>query len=327
MPQFQFSSDVFSMRPPFTTREQQISLLKRLERPKGPVDVVLDTDTFNEIDDQFALSYMMKAPEKLNVKAIYAAPFFNEKSSGPLDGMEKSYQEILKLLSLLDMDAFAKNVYRGSGAYLPSETESVASPAAADLAQRAMAYSPENPLYVIALGAITNVASAILQNPDIIDRIVIVWLGGHATEYPLNNEFNLIQDIAAARVVFGCGTALVQLPCMGVVSGFTVSGPELLAYFKGKNPLCDYLAENTIAEAESYAKGKAWTRVIWDVTAVAWLLDDSLMLDCLIPSPIPEYDHHYATCKTRHPIRYVYQINRDNLLNDMILRLTGGPLS
>ena len=34
-------------------------LLKRLEHPSGRVDVVLDTDTFNEIDDQFALAYLI----------------------------------------------------------------------------------------------------------------------------------------------------------------------------------------------------------------------------------------------------------------------------
>ena len=69
-------------------------LIQRLEKPKGRVDVVIDTDTYNEIDDQFALSYLIKSDEKLNLKAIYAAPFFNEKSTGPADGMEKSYQEI-----------------------------------------------------------------------------------------------------------------------------------------------------------------------------------------------------------------------------------------
>ena len=54
-------------------------LIRRLEKPKGRVDVVIDTDTYNEIDDQFALSYLIKSDEKLNLKAIYAAPFFNEK--------------------------------------------------------------------------------------------------------------------------------------------------------------------------------------------------------------------------------------------------------
>ena len=56
------------------------SLLRRLTKPKGKIDVVLDTDTYNELDDQFALSYMMKNSDKLNVKALYAAPFLNDKS-------------------------------------------------------------------------------------------------------------------------------------------------------------------------------------------------------------------------------------------------------
>lgn len=56
-------------------------LIRRLEKPKGRVDVVIDTDTYNEIDDQYALSYLIKSDEKLDLKAIYAAPFFNEKST------------------------------------------------------------------------------------------------------------------------------------------------------------------------------------------------------------------------------------------------------
>ena len=42
---------------------------KNLLVPKGNVDVVLDTDAYNEIDDQFALSYMMLSPERINIKA------------------------------------------------------------------------------------------------------------------------------------------------------------------------------------------------------------------------------------------------------------------
>ena len=67
--------------------------------------MVLDTDTYNEIDDQFALVYALLCPEKLNVEAVYAAPFTNDRSTGPGDGMEKSYEEILRLLERLHMDA------------------------------------------------------------------------------------------------------------------------------------------------------------------------------------------------------------------------------
>ena len=64
-----------------------LGLLNRLNKPAGPVDVVLDTDTYNEIDDQYALSYLVKSGDKLHLKAVYAAPFFNEKSTGPEDGI------------------------------------------------------------------------------------------------------------------------------------------------------------------------------------------------------------------------------------------------
>lgn len=79
------------------------ALIHRLQKPAGPVDVVLDTDTYNEIDDQFALSYMIRNGDKLRVQAIYAAPFHNEKSVSPKDGMEKSFSEILTLLALLEI--------------------------------------------------------------------------------------------------------------------------------------------------------------------------------------------------------------------------------
>ena len=59
------------------TNEQ---LIKNLHTPFGKADVVLDTDAYNEIDDQFAISYMLKSSDKLNLLRIYAAPFFNEKS-------------------------------------------------------------------------------------------------------------------------------------------------------------------------------------------------------------------------------------------------------
>lgn len=299
------------------TNEQRI---KNLSVPSGRVDVVLDTDAYNEIDDQFAISYLLKSKEKLNTRAIYAAPFFNSNSEGPKDGMEKSYDEILKLLSLLNEEV---DVYKGSEKYLDDENTPVISPAAQDLAERVKNYSPQNPLYVVAISAITNIASAILLNPEVAENTVVVWLGGHALHYEHTKEFNMRQDVAAARVVMQSGVPFVQLPCMGVVSQFSVSKPELEFWLKGKNPLAEYLAENTIKEADSYAKGTAWTRVIWDVTAVAWLLNDSdkFMESRIIPTPIPTYDNFYANDYNGYPMRYVYNINRDNLMTDLFMKL------
>jgi hypothetical protein len=298
-------------------------LIRRLKKPLGMVDVIIDTDTYNEIDDQFALAFLIKSPEKLVLKGIYAAPFYNQNSSSPADGMEKSYNEIFNVLTLMKRDDLKPLVKRGSVKYLPSETEPVDSEAARDLAELAMKYSADKPLYVIAIGAITNIASAILMKPEIIDRIVIIWLGGNALHWINNVEFNLSQDVAAARVVFGCGAALVQLPCMGVVSAFTASGPELEHWLRGKNELCDYLVDYTTKSALKDGGLPNWTRAIWDVTAVGWLLDGDFMLDRLEPSPIPQYDHHWSIDPRRHLFRYVYHINRDKLFKALFEKLAG----
>ncbi len=294
--------------------------IQNLSAPMGRVDVVLDTDAYNEIDDQFAIAYLLRSGEKLDPRAIYAAPFFNSRAESPADGMEKSYREVETLLDLLDRKI---DVFRGSEKYLPDEKTPVESPAARDLAERAKQYSPEHPLYVVAIGAITNVASALLMEPKVAENTVVVWLGGHAQHFHNTKEFNMYQDVAAARVVMRSGVPLVQLPCAGVVSSFTVSGPELSYWLAGKNPLADYLAQNTVKEAERYAKGKAWTRCIWDVTAVAWLLneDDRFMNSRLIATPLPTYDNLYAVLNNAPLMRYVYHIRRDALMNDLFEKI------
>ncbi len=297
---------------------------KNLSVPEGKIDIVLDTDAYNEIDDQFAIGYMLSYGERFNVKGICAAPFLNEIASSPEDGMIKSYNEILKLLEIAGKQELNDRVFAGSKKYLADETTATESQAADFMAKLADEYSPEAPLYIVAIGAVTNVASAILKNPNMIENCVLVYLGGHGTHIPAAaSEFNMKQDIAAARVVFGCGIPLVLLPCAGVVDKFSSSKYELEHWLKGKNKLCDYLCDNAVSHAESYAAGRPWTRIIWDVTAIAWLLnqDSRFMQAKLIPSPIPEYDKEYAFSDNRHLIKYVYFIKRDALFEDLFKRL------
>jgi len=301
--------------------EENAKLLSRLKKPKGRIDAVIDTDTYNEIDDQYALAYLIKSDEKIDLKAIYAAPFTTYKCTGPADGMEKSYQEIHNVLQLMERKDLQGIVYRGSTDYLKNETVPVISDAAKDLAERGMKYTSDKPLYVVAIGAITNVASALLLNPEIKERIVVVWLGGNALDWPVNKEFNMKQDIAAARILFDSKVPLVQLPCMGVVSAFTTTGPELAFHLKGKNKFCDYLYDITCKEAADCNGGIAWSRPVWDVTAVGWLLDGDFMYDCIKQTPIPEYDNRYAFAANRHFYKYVYHIQRDSLFADLFCKL------
>ena len=293
----------------------------KLLPPSADVDVVLDTDAYNEVDDQFAIAYLLRSAPAITTRAIYAAPFLNVRSETPADGMEKSYGEILNVLALMREDV---PVFRGAMHYLPDESTPVVSPAALDLIDRAATYSPERPLYVIAIGAITNVASALLVAPEIAQNIVIVWLGGHAYHYHDTKEFNMRQDIAAVRVVMQSGAPLVQLPCRGVVDMFALSRLELLHYFGEKNVLCDYLLSHSITQLDKENGTTDWSKPLWDVTAIAWLLfsDGRTIATREEKLRLPDYEGGYEPPREDITIGYVYHLRRDPILADLVAKIT-----
>lgn len=302
----------------FTKMEESVRI-KKLEPPKSKVKMVLDTDTYNEIDDQYALAYAFLSKEKLQLEAVYAAPFFNKRATSAGDGMEKSYEEILRLLALLGKspEGFA---YRGSDRYLEDTSSPVQSEAAYDMVKKAMAASADDPLYVVAIGCITNVASAILIEPKIIENIVVVWLGGNGLDYPHQKEFNLRQDVLAAQVVLNSGVPMVIMPCRPVVSHFLTTIPELEYYLKGRSRLSDYLLESTVKYS---GDAKVWSKVIWDVTAVAWLINPSWIPTNLEHSPILTDQVTYSADHSRHLIRMATSVNRDAVFSDLFEKLTG----
>ena len=293
-------------------------LVERLRPPSGPVSLVLDTDTYNEIDDQFAVVYALLSPN-LNVQAIHAAPFSNRRSEGPADGMEKSYEEILHLLELMEIDA-GELVRRGSERFLASANEPIASAAADDLIKKAMARD-EDPLYVVAIGAITNVASAILLEPRIIPKIVVVWLGGQPWYWPTAREFNLQQDTIAARVVFDSGAPVVQIPCKNVAEHLRSTLPEIEAYVKRRGAVGDYLYR--IFEEYSpdqYARSK----VIWDISSIAYLNSPAWVPSEIRPSPILREDVTWAPeDPSRHPYRVAVDVLRDEVFADLFRKIHG----
>lgn len=295
----------------------EYELVRRLTLPEGRIDMVLDTDTYNEVDDQFALAYALLSPERLNVQAVYAAPFYNSRSNGPADGMEKSYDEILRFLGKMNISAEGL-VYKGSTAYLPDGHTPVDSPAARDLVARAMARPEGDLLYVVAIGAITNVASALLMEPAIADKIAIVWLGGHPTNFPTAEEFNLSQDVPAARVVFDSGAPVTLVPCLGVASHLLTTVAELESCIGGKNELCDALIDIVRGYSDDHF---AWAKEIWDVSTIAYLINPDWMPSRLVHSPLLTDDSHWAHDETRHLIRECYLCHRNPIFKDMFTKL------
>jgi len=294
-----------------------VDRLKLLAPRSGKLRAVLDTDTYNEIDDQFALVQAVLSPDRIGLEAIYAAPFHNTRSTGPGHGMELSFGEILELLKRLDISPDGL-VFRGVTDYVGPAKVAREAAAVDDLIARARSATPDNPLHVIAIAAISNIASALLKAPDIIDRIVVVWLGGHALEWPHQREFNLMQDVGGAQVLLDSGAAVVQLPCMGVVSHLHSSVPEIERYIEPCGEIGKFLA---LRFKQYETNHKAWSKVIWDMAAVAWLLDANWAPSVLVPTPILTDNTTFSVDLGRHLMRYVTHVDRDAILRDFIGKL------
>lgn len=283
--------------------------------PAARPSVILDTDTFNEVDDQFALAHLLLAPERVNVEAVYAAPFSNARAATPGEGMEKSYDEILRVCELVG-PAKSPPVFRGSTAYLSAARTPVDSPAARDLVTRALA-PREGRLQVLAIGACTNIASALLLDPAISSRIEIVWLGGHAPHWEHTREFNLEQDLHAARVLLDTDVPLLLVPCEPVASHLSVTVPELERHLEPHSHLGAYLSGIVRGYGDN---SPGWSKVIWDIAVSAAMVNPAWVQACVEESPLLQDDLRWGDRRGRRPIRVVRRLDRDAIFADFYAR-------
>lgn len=287
---------------------------ERLELPDTEsVSLVLDTDAYNEVDDQFAIAHAVRSGH--TVEALYAAPFHNTRSDGPEHGMEQSYDEIERVLDRMDE---SRPVFRGATRYLDGTGDVVESEAVEDLIDRAHA-TRDGPLYVVAIGAATNVASAIVREPSITEEIVVVWLGGTPHGWHTASEFNLSQDVPAAQVLFDSGVPLVHVPTTNVAEHVRTTVPELRELLGDHDGIGSFLSER-VADYEG-AGGRAWSKVIWDLAATAVLATPDAVETVRVSSPILTDKEIWSRDAARHDIRVVRRVDRDALFDDLVRRL------
>lgn len=280
--------------------------------------VVLDTDTYNEIDDQFAVAYLLRSADVVRPEALYAAPFHNKRSESPGDGMEKSYEEIRQLLARLEMTDFPH--FRGADRTLPDARTPVDSDAARDMIERGMSATHSDRLTIIAIGAITNVASALIMEPRLVDRCTVVWLGGNYPYWPANGEFNLNGDVTATGVVFDSGVPFYVVPARGVSSHLTTTREELATYLDLEQPLSRFLYDRF---AEYGPPTGVWSKEIWDIAGIAWLVNPETVSSFAVPAPRVATDGSYIHDPRRHPCRFAYRLDRDAIYRDLFARLAG----
>ncbi len=352
-----------------------------LRNPSGHVRCVIDTDTRNEIDDQFALAWAFLSQDQLQIEGVYAAPYsfrnrldelrdakalldqdpdsqatvvkryrrqierlqakkVDIRDDAQIDpqtvtmvtaniGMEKSYQEILLVLDKMNMRDTLK-VYRGADRYLGSYDTPVESDAVTHLIETARTASPDAPLYVVAIGAPTNVASALLLAPDIINNIVVTWTAGYPTTVMdvFQESFNMEQDMLSSQLLFDSGVPQVYLPGFHVGVQLGLSLPEMEAWVKGKGAIGDYLYELYTDNPHYPFQGFdtddhfARTWIIWDLVNFAWLMNPEWVPTYMIDTPYLSDDRKWIRQgNPRHIMREALDLNRDAIFRDFFHKL------
>jgi purine nucleosidase len=280
--------------------------------------IIIDTDAKNEADDQFAIVHALLSPS-LEVRGLIAAHFGVSRSDR---SMEESREEIDLLLQLMGLEQQV-TVANGAPSGIPDEQTPRDSAGAQLIIAESKLASTEEPLFVAFLGSLTDMASAILLDPSIVDReVVVVWIGGvgygGVETYP-GVEFNLRNDIAAANVVYDSGITVWQVPS-NVYSQVSVSYTELEEKIGGTSKLADYLINQTVEWNRTYWPEPIESRSLGDSPAISLMLYPRGGNFRIVPAPRFGQEGHYLP-GSGHPIRVVESVDVRFLLEDMFAKI------
>jgi inosine-uridine nucleoside N-ribohydrolase len=280
--------------------------------------VIVNTDAKNEADDQYAIVHALLSPT-LDVRGLVPAHFGTERSDR---SMGESRDEIDKLLDLMGL-AGKVVVADGSPSAIADETTPAPSPGADLIIAESKLASAADPLFVTFLGPLTDMATAILLDPEIVHRdVVVVWIGGmgHGVDwsYPAV-EFNLRNDIPAANVVFDSGITVWQVPA-SVYSMVSVGYAELEEKLRGTSALADYLIDQLVEWNAVHHGEPIEHRSLGDSPAISLVLNPRGGVFRTVPAPRFSREGGYLP-GSGHPVRVCESVDVRYLLEDMFAKI------
>ncbi len=289
------------------------------------IRVIISSDVANEADDPYAIVHQLLTP-LFDVRGIIAA-HFESKAPGTETTMEKSFQELCKLMKAIDIDDVP--ALRGCTAPLRDVHDTPTSEGVDFLIREALRDDPR-PLYVTAQGALSDIAAALNRCPEIGERMTVVWIGGFP--YPAGGaEFNLMQDVAAGRVLMASKAAVWQLP-VNVYSTMEVTMAELASRVRPCGAVGRYLYDEMEAynlrndDAPGLRNGENWC--LGDSPVVGALLGCGWRGNFhMETAPLISDDMRYLPNPGGKEIRIYDYVDVRFILEDMYakLRLCSGP--
>ena len=222
---------------------------------KEKFNVILDTDIGNSWDDQFALVYLLKNENLFNIKAITIEPFKHIENESIIDNQDVSYNEIVTISKLLNKE-IENIIYRFSNNEAIEKIIEIA--------------NKNDKTYILAIGGLSNISLAINKNPDIINKIEIIWLGGNSFVYGNNMEFNFMQDTKATLNVVNSKVDMTIIPAKNVAIDLMIKKEELVKRLDMNKKISQYLCERFVNDSYYGIKSE---RVIWDISVIAYLIN------------------------------------------------------
>jgi inosine-uridine nucleoside N-ribohydrolase len=280
--------------------------------------VIINTDAKNEADDQFAIVHGLLSPT-FDVRGLIPAHFGTQRSQR---SMEESREEIGLLLDLLHLTG-SVTVADGAATALPDERTPVDSPGARLIIEESKLATQDDPLHVAFLGPLTDMASAILLDPELVRRpVVVIWIGGpgyRGYDEGMGIEFNLSNDIHAANVVFDSGITVWQVP-RDVYTKVSVSYAELEEKIGDSGTLGRYLIKQLHEWNATYHPGPIESRSLGDSPAIALMLFP--VSGNFRARPAPRFSADGSCLPgSGHLIRVVEEIDVRFLLADMFAKI------
>ena len=280
-------------------------------RDEKKIRVIVDTDAACEADDPFAIAHALLSP-KLMVRAIIAAHF------GRAGSMEKSYDGIHRLMNAMHR---TENVLRGEE--YPLDQCGEMSEGVRFIIEEARR-EDSHPLFVLCLGALSNIARALKEAPDIAQKMTIVAIGGHSyeiTEAPFR-EFNFGNDIEAANAVLGSAAEVWQIPS-SVYSVVWIGLAELQRRIRPCGEAGKYLFDQLIAcnmsDEAAWTAGECWT--LGDSPAVGVTLTPNCGRWHMARIKHVNEDTTYSEIPDGRFIRLYDSVDNRYLLEDFIAKL------
>lgn len=284
--------------------------------PAVPVAVVVTTDCGADMDDQWAIAHAALSP-RLRTLAI-VTNFAPEPHELDAADTARCAREALKAVGR----SAEVPVLEGADAPLPDRATPARNPGVDHLLRLSTAFSPDNRLLVLALGPATDIASAVLLDPTLADRIEVAALAFDA--YPEGGDgWNVRNDVPAWQVLLDAAIPVTTASGPVTLANLSLTAAEAAAMARdlgtpGAYLACLHAAWLGAFGAEFAAETGGPDRwPVWDEAVVAVVLGLTAQRDLPRPALADDASFLFPNARSRAPYRWVNSIDRERLLGDL----------